>query len=395
MNEAILTLNAGSSSIKLSAYEVRNGDLKKDAIISGEISGLDSNPIMRLTKKTETHNDVRDRLEPSIDHAGATDLLLAAVNKLLDGRNLAGVGHRVVHGGIKYTSPCILTPEAIDDLRKLTPLAPGHQPANLEGIAKAQIKWPDVPQVACFDTSFHRTQPTPATQFAIPRNMLDDGVIRYGFHGLSYEYIASAAPEIIGAQPRQRMIVAHLGSGASMCAIKNGQSVATTMGFTALDGLPMGTRCGNLDAGVVLYLLQEKKLKEDEIAEILYERSGLLGMSEISSDMRVLADSDDPYAEEAIAYFVYRSIREIGSLTAALGGLDALVFTAGIGENSPKIRTAIIEKLDWLGFELDETANESNKLLITKRGATPTAWVAPTNEELMIARHTHQLVAAN
>ncbi len=394
MNDAVLTLNAGSSSIKLSVYHVTDGALQDGATISGGISDLDSNPVMRLAVNSAVRDVVSNKLNPSIDHAGATDLLLGSVKKMLVGENLLGIGHRVVHGGLDFTSPCILSPEAIDGLRKLTPLAPGHQPANLEGIAKAQFNWPDIPQVACFDTSYHRTQPTSATQFAIPRKMLDEGVVRYGFHGLSYEYIASTAPAIIGGMPHQRMIVAHLGAGASMCAIKYGKSIATTMGFTALDGLPMGTRCGDLDPGVLLYLLQEKNMSADTVADMLYTQSGLLGMSELSSDMRVLARSDDPHAQEAIAYFVYRSIREIGSLTAALGGLDALVFTAGIGENSPEIRAAILNELGWLGFKLDETANASNNLLISKHGAVPTAWAIPTNEEFMIAQHTHRLVSA-
>lgn len=394
MNPAVLTVNAGSSSIKLAVYKISDGEIQKDAAIHGGVSGLGTNPIMRLSIHEKGQDVFSKKLDRAIDHTEATDHLFDAVRNLLGDIKLLGVGHRVVHGGLNFAAPSILTPEAIDDLAKLTPLAPGHQPINLAVVKKAQTYWPDISQIACFDTSFHRTQPLPATQFALPRKMHGEGVIRYGFHGLSYEYIARAAPTICGDMACERMVVAHLGAGASMCAIHCGKSVATTMGFTALDGLPMGTRCGDLDPGVVLYLLQEKNMSADHISDMLYNGSGLLGMSEISSDMRILEASEDRRAKEAIAYFVYRAVCEIGSLAAALGGLDALIFTAGIGENSTKVRADILAGLGWLGLTLDETANTSNAALISQEGCTPSAWVIPTNEELMIAEHCYRLVAA-
>jgi acetate kinase len=308
------------------------------------------------------------------------------------GARILGVGHRVVHGGAKYSRPTIVTAEVLHDLRELIPLAPLHQPHNLAAIEAIAERLPGVPQVACFDTGFHRGQPAVAEVVPLPKDVCGPGVQRYGFHGLSYEYIASilpeAAPEIAGG----RVIVAHLGSGASLCAMKNRKSVDSTMGFTALDGLCMGTRPGALDPGVVLHLFQNRGLSAKEVESVLYKKSGLLGISGISNDMRDLLGSSDPAARLAVDYFVYRAAKEIGALAAALGGVDALVFTAGIGENSPEIRARICEASAWLGVDLDRAANEGKGPRISKAGSEVSAWVIPTNEELLIARHTGSLL---
>jgi len=314
------------------------------------------------------------------------------VREHLSGHRLVGIGHRVVHGGRDHVRPVRVDAAAIAALRRYVPLAPLHQPHNLEPIALLLERLPDVPQVACFDTAFHRTQPAVAQAFALPREFGERGVVRYGFHGLSYEYVASALPSHDERAARGRTVVLHLGNGASMCALAGGRSVASTMGFTAVDGLPMGTRSGNLDPGVVLYLMDELRMDARAIEDLIYRRSGLLGVSGISSDMRVLLASADPRAHEAIDLFVYRVGRELGSLAAALGGLDALVFTAGIGENSAALRARIVRDAAWLGVELDDAANESHAARISSGTSRTSAWVIPTNEELMIARHTRDLV---
>jgi len=393
MKSGVLTLNAGSSSIKLAAFFVNDGVLCADPAIKAQISGLGDAPVITIMADGEKRREEPIGGGRALDNNGAIKYLLDAVENLLTGIDILGVGHRIVHGGAKFSKPQIMTPAIINYLQQLTPLAPSHQPANLLGAAAAGKRWPNVAQVACFDTMFHQTQPDIAAQFALPRKMMEDGIVRYGFHGLSYEYIASAAANMLGRSPHGRMIVAHLGAGASMCAIRDGKSVATTMGFTALDGLPMGTRCGAIDPGVLLFLLQEKSMSVTDLSDMLYSQSGLLGLSEISSDMRVLEESADPRAEEAIAHFVYRSVREIGSLAAALGGLDALIFTAGIGENSANVRARILSGLAWLGFEVDDRANAQHAHCITTQGSKSSAWVIPTNEELMMARHALQLAA--
>jgi acetate kinase len=303
-----------------------------------------------------------------------------------------GVGHRVVHGGARFSGPTLVTPDVLAELRTLIPLAPLHQPYNLSAIETVAERMPDVPQVACFDTSFHRGQPPVAEVVALPRDVVQGGVQRYGFHGLSYEYIASMLPTVAPAVADGRVIVAHLGSGASLCAMRSRRSMDSTLGFTALDGLCMGTRPGALDPGVVLYLFQVLGLSAKEVETILYKKSGLLGISGISNDMRVLLASQDPGARLAVDYFVYRAAKEIGALTAALGGLDALVFTAGIGENSPEIRLRIAEASSWLGVELDEEANQAGKTRISRASSRVPVYVIPTNEELIIARHTGRLL---
>ena len=310
---------------------------------------------------------------------------------MLNGRKVGAVGHRVVHGGTEYAAPVRITPAVMATLAKLIPLAPLHQPHNLAPIQAIADAVPDLPQVACFDTAFHRGQSHVAQSFALPKRFADEGVRRYGFHGLSYEFVASRMREVAPDLAGGRLIIAHLGNGASLCAVRDGRSVASTMGFTALEGLMMGTRCGALDPGVLLYLMEEHKMDARGIEDLLYRRSGLLGVSGISSDMRTLRASTAPDAAEAIALFIYRIVREIGSLAAALGGLDALVFTAGIGENDPATRAEVVAGCGWLGLQLDAAANAAGEGRISA-GKAPSAWVIPTDEERMIARHTAEVL---
>ena len=325
------------------------------------------------------------------DGRSAIDALAGWLRSSYGGSRVLGVGHRVVHGGPRFAAPTIVTPEVFDELRQLVPLAPLHQPHNLAAIEAAVDRLPGVPQVACFDTSFHRGQPEVATVVPLPREIRESGVQRYGFHGLSYEYIASVLPEVAPEIAGGRVIVAHLGSGASLCAMRNRTSVDSTLGFTALDGICMGTRPGAVDPGVILHLFQTMGLSARDVETILYKKSGLIGISGISNDMRDLLGSD-PSARLAVDYFVYRAAKEVGALAAVLGGLDGLVFTAGIGENSPEIRRRICEACAWLGVELDGAANARREPRISTPGSRVSAWVIPTNEELMIARHTGTLL---
>lgn len=389
MSGVVLTVNAGSSSVKFAGYAVDDaGALNERPVVKGQVGGLNDRPV--LTIADHDKDPAREELPADHDHDAALGLVLERIESRLEGDRVVAVGHRVVHGGLDFSAPALLTAETAAALEKLTPLAPNHQPHNLAGFRAAQKRWPDAPHVACFDTAFHRTQDKPAEQFALPREMTEAGVLRYGFHGLSYQYIAEAAPRIMAeaghGAPCGRMVVAHLGAGASMCAIRDGRSVATTMGFTALDGLPMGTRCGDVDPGVLIYLLEQKGMSVAELADCLYNRSGLLGMSGVSADMRALEASDDPHAEEAISYFAHRCIREIGGLAAAMGGIDAVVFTAGVGENAAAFRARVVKGCAWLDMALDETANAAHGPCITMPGEGVSAWVVPTNEELMIAR---------
>jgi acetate kinase len=391
MDDYAVVLNAGSSSLKFCVYrrpEVYGWRLES----RGQVEGIGSSP--RLAVKDGTGGSLVDRELGGGVHDGrsAFDALAAWFRSTYGGSRVLGVGHRVVHGGARFTGPTIVTKEVLDELQTLVPLAPLHQPHNLAAIEAVSERLPGVPQVACFDTSFHRGQPAVASLIPLPRDVCRSGVQRYGFHGLSYEYIASklptVAPEIAGG----RVIVAHLGSGASLCALKNGKSVDSTLGFTALDGLCMGTRPGAVDPGVILYLFQTLRLTAREVETILYKKSGLLGISGISNDMRALLESREPAAKLAVDYFVYRAAKEIGALAAVLGGIDGLVFTAGIGENSPEIRRRICDASAWLGVALDEEANTRKGPRISKTGSGASAWVIPTNEELMIARHTGQLL---
>ena len=369
MSDAILVLNAGSSSIKFSLFPGHEQPTRQDLICEGECEGIGQR--MHFAAKDGAGRRPHRRASAGGRNARgcARGICFAGSNEPIRKIELIAAGHRVVHGGSLYTGPVRIDESVIAELRRLIPLAPLHQPHHLAAIAALSKLHPSLPQIACFDTSFHHTQPEVASIFALPRNLTGEGVRRYGFHGLSYEYIASVLPDVIGAAAADgRVVVAHLGNGASMCAMLDRKSVATTMGFTALDGLPMGQRCGNLDPGVVLYLMEEKGMTAQAISDLLYHASGLLGVSGISNDMRTLLASADPHAKEAVDLFVYRICRELGSLAAALGGLDALVFTAGIGEHATEIRRRVCEQAAWLGFEIDQGANAAGGPRITSRG---------------------------
>jgi acetate kinase len=390
MDDYAIVLNAGSSSLKFSVYR-RPKDAAWAVEVRGQIDGIGSSP--RFSAKDRDGERVADDpLDAGIDGRGAFDALASWLRERYAGARVLGVGHRVVHGGAKYARPTIVSPEVMADLRELIPLAPLHQPYNLAAIDAVSDRLPGVPQVACFDTSFHRGQPAVAEVVPLPRDLCRGGVQRYGFHGLSYEYIASVLPTAAPEIANGRVIVAHLGSGASLCAMNNRKSVDSTLGFTALDGLCMGTRPGAVDPGVILYLFQTLGLSAKEVETALYKKSGLLGISGISNDMRDLLESSEPSAVLAIDYFVYRAAKEIGALTAALGGIDGLVFTAGIGENSPEMRRRICRASTWLGLDLDEDANRNKGPRISRIGSKVSAWVIPTNEELIIARHTGALL---
>ncbi|MBK8577850.1 MAG: acetate/propionate family kinase [Candidatus Accumulibacter sp.] len=392
MEKAILVLNAGSSSLKFSVFEVPDsGEMRARAV--GQVEGLGTAPRLKVKDGDgQRVADVRWETTEVANHAQALDAIAALLRSRFEGQVLAGVGHRVVHGGADHSAPLLITAPVMEKLDTFVPLAPLHQPHNLAAIRALQQARPDLPQVACFDTAFHRSQEMVAQLYGLPYEYYERGIRRYGFHGLSYEYIAatlpSVAPEIAGG----RVVVAHLGSGASMCAMHHGRSVGSSMGFTALDGLLMGTRPGNMDPGIVLYLLQQEGLSAKQIEDLLYKRSGLLGLSGIGNDMRILEASDAPRARLAIDHFVYRISRELGGLAAVLGGVDALVFTAGIGENSAHIRQLVCQQAQWLGLELDADANERGDTRISRVGSRMSAWVVPTNEELMIARHTRALL---
>jgi acetate kinase len=392
MADAILVLNAGSSSLKFSVF--LQGE-PPQSLLRGQLEGLFTEP--RFVARDQAGSVVGQKewsAGTNLGHEGAIEFLFAwGRGGALTGHHIVAAGHRIVHGGPKFTQPVVIDPEVLAVLDTFVPLAPLHQPHNLAAIRAVVQRVPALPQVACFDTSFHRTQPVVAQSFALPRHYAEEGVLRYGFHGLSYEYIASVLPGIDARAAAGRTVVAHLGNGASMCAVLAGRSVATTMSFTAVDGLPMGTRTGSLDPGVLLYLMDRHGLDARALEKLLYQESGLLGVSGISSDMRTLLGSKDPHAAEALDLFVYRIGRELGSLTAALGGLDALVFTGGIGENAAAIRARVCRDAGWLGLELDPAANDTGGPRISRADSRVTAWVLPTNEELMIAQHTRRLLA--
>ncbi|MBV8184390.1 MAG: acetate/propionate family kinase [Hyphomicrobiales bacterium] len=390
MTPVFLVLNSGSSSLKFEVFDAKgNGEPRR--ILRGQFE-LDSKPRFKATNP-EGEVIAQSRLCDGAGHQQALDHLLAWLREHGDAFSLAGVGHRVVHGGQNYCEPVKIDEPALAALERLVPLAPLHQPHNLEPIRILDRQYPRLVQIACFDTAFHQRQPQLARLFALPRSMSESGIRRYGFHGLSYAFLASVFGRYDELIAKGRVVAAHLGNGASLCAIENGASVATTMGFSALDGLPMGTRCGSLDPAVVLYLMRETKLSVDEVERLLYTQSGLLGVSGISNDMRELRAqaSSQPSAQLAIDLFVYRICRELGSLIAALGGIDALVFTAGIGENDAATRAEVLRGSAWAGFELDPSANEKGGPKIT-RGSGPSAWVIPTDEELMIARAMRKMI---
>ncbi len=390
MDDYALILNAGSSSLKFCVYhrpEKENWQLAS----RGQIEGIGTSPRMSA-KDAQGKSLVEQQLDAVSDGRKALDSLAAWLRSIYGGARILGVGHRVVHGGAQFEKPTIVNQQVLDQLRQLIPLAPLHQPYNLGAIEAIFEQLPDVPQVACFDTSFHRGHAAVADLVPLPEDLTKEGLQRYGFHGLSYEYISSILPQVAPEIAKARVIVAHLGSGASLCAMKDGKSVDSTLSFTALDGLCMGTRPGALDPGVVLYLFQNLKLSPKEVETILYKKSGLLGISGISNDMRDLLESKGASAKLAVDYFVYRAAKEIGALAAVLNGVDALVFTAGIGENSAEIRKRICEASAWLGVELDPEANARKGSRISTAQSKVSAWVIPTNEELMIARHTASLL---
>lgn len=395
MNDCISVINAGSSSIKFSLYDkLEDPDMR--LIFQGQIGGIGTSP--RFVARSAQGKTIEDRFlddSTATDHESLMTYLISWIrNRRLNmNMDLVGVGHRVVHGGELYSRPQLVDEGVLETLERFVPLAPLHQPHNLRPIRTVARLNPETSQVACFDTAFHSTTAKEASSFALPRWLTEEGVRRYGFHGLSYEYISRKLPEYDPDAAHGRVVVAHLGSGASMCAMRGGESVASTMGFSAMDGLPMGTRPGNIDPGVVLYLMRQKAMDAARIEKLLYKESGLLGVSGVSNDMRELQQSSDPRAEEAISLFVYRIQRELGSLVAALGGLDAMVFTAGIGENDADLRARVCDRAAWLGVELDSTANLSGGPRISKDESKVSVWVIPTNEELMIASHTRDLVA--
>ena len=390
MHDYALVLNAGSSSLKFGVcWRPEAEDWRLES--RGQIEGIGTSP--RLSARDAAGRTlVNQKLEKVDDGLDALDAVAHWFRTNYRDAQLVGVGHRVVHGGTQYTGPTVVTPQVLAELYRLAPLAPLHQPYNLAAIEAVSERFPDVPQVACFDTSFHRSLPRVARVVPLPREVCGPEVQRYGFHGLSYEYVASVLPRVAPEIARRRVIIAHLGSGASVCALKDGKSIDCSLGFTALDGLCMGTRPGSLDPGVVLYLFQNLKLSAQEVETILYQKSGLLAISGISNDMRDLLQSRAARATLAVEYFVYRAAKEIGGLAAGLRGLDSLVFTAGIGENSTEIRQRICESCAWLGVELDATANSRNGPRISSPSSKVSAWVIPTNEELMIARHTGMLL---
>lgn len=391
MEQAVLIINAGSSSIKFAVFVLDEKKIPVEPLYSGEIDGIGNHS--RLSVRCERYDTAQiDQSVAAQNHDDALQILLSWLEHDAIDLDIIAAGHRVVHGGTSFTSAVIVDAEVDVRLEQLVPLAPLHQTHNLAIIRTLRALHPQWLQVACFDTAFHSSMPQVAQSFALPRALFDEGIRRYGFHGLSYDYIASVLPDFIGSKARGRVIVAHLGHGVSMCAMQELKSIATTMSFTPLDGLPMGTRSGAIDPAVILYLIREKNMSVDEVSELLHHQSGLLGVSGISADMRELLISDDPHAKQAIDLFVYRIACEIGSLAAALGGLDAIVFTGGIGEHAAEIRKRICKKAVWLGVTLDETANLTGKPEITTAQSAVSVWVIPTNEALIIARHTFTLM---
>lgn len=390
MQDALLVLNAGSSSLKFAVFTDED---PPRPLLRGQLEGLFTAPRFVAKNATEIVGEHEWNPGTRLGHERAVGFLLGwGRSGVLDGHRITAVGHRVVHGGTRFTGPTRVDADILEQLDALSLLAPLHQPHNIAAIRALQQMAPALPQVACFDTAFHRTQPQVAQLFAVPRRFTAEGVQRYGFHGLSYEYVASELGDRDRRAASGRTIVAHLGNGASLCAMLAGRSVATTMGFTALDGLVMGTRCGAIDPGVLLYLGTRHGMTPEALERLLYNESGLLGVSGLSSDLRTLLASTDRRAAEAVDLFVYRITCELGSLAAALGGIDAVVFTGGIGENAAGIRARLCHDAGWLGLELDEAANAGGGPCISAPASRVSAWVIPTNEELMIARHTRKVL---
>lgn len=386
--KALLVLNAGSSSLKFGVYPAEQP--VRAALLHGQIDAIGAEP------KLSARRDDGERLAESLPsnsnaesaHEDALKWLLDWLEKHLSALQLVAAGHRIVHGGAHHARPVRIDEALLEELEALTPLAPLHQPHNLRGIRALAATRPDLPQVACFDTAFHHTQDPRAAAFALPRTLIEKGVRRYGFHGLSYDHVAGCLPEVLGKRADGRVVIAHLGAGASLCAVRKRQSVATTMGFTALDGLMMATRPGNLDPGVLLYLMEHKGLDAKAITRLLYHDSGLVGVSGVSGDMRTLLSSDAPEAAEAVELYCYRIAREVGSMMAALGGLDALVFTAGVGEHSAPVRQRAAELLAWTGLKLDPARNAEHATRLETDDSATAAAIIPTDEEGVIARYT-------
>jgi acetate kinase len=379
MTRAVLTINAGSSSLKVALFP-QTGD---QPLATGLADRIGPEGVLKL--KDAAGNPL-EAFGDLTSHGGAMGAAIDGFRAHWPGLELVAIGHRVVHGGADRAAPETVTEALLTELAQLSPFAPLHQPHNLAGIRAAQATFPGVPQVACFDTAFHRNQPVVNDIFALPRALYAEGVRRYGFHGLSYDYIAGELARTAPQLAEGRVVVAHLGNGASMCGITNGRSVSSTMGFSALDGLPMGTRCGQVDPGVLLYLMDQKGVSATEISDLLYKQSGLLGLSGLSNDMRTLEAAGTAEAMQAIDYFIFRCQREVGAMAAALGGIDALIFCGGIGENSRLIRARICERLGWMGIEIDHARNTANARVISTDLARTTVMVIPTNEELVIAR---------
>src|SRR6476620_8424076 len=389
MSNQIAVINAGSSSIKFAIF---NDDPGQSLIFRGQIEKIGVAPTMRVEDSGGETLVENEWAAKELDHKSATKVILQTSIALLGGEAVEAIGHRVVHGGTQFTAPTRVTNSILASLKALSPLAPLHQPHNIAPIEAIMAEAPHMPQVVCFDTAFHQTQPQVAQMFALPREITDAGVRRYGFHGLSYEFVSDRLRTVAPDSAQKRIIIAHLGNGASICGIHRGRSVATTMGFTAVDGLMMGTRCGSLDPGVLIYLMDEMKLDARGLEDLIYKKSGLLGVSGITSDMRTLRASNDERAREAIKLFIYRIVREIGSLAAALGGLDGLVFTGGIGQRDARTRAEVVAGCAWLGAMIDERANDVGEGRIDGHGSEIPVWVLPTDEERVIARHTATLL---
>jgi acetate kinase len=388
LDSVILTLNAGSSSLKFAAFGFAK-QVEPNLLASGQIEGIGATAKGSVkTASGETTELSFGQSHASVDHEVAMGAILDWLKKAGYDSSVTAVGHRIVHGGPDYAEPVLIDDGTLAKLRALIPLAPLHQPHNVAGVEAAMKAFPSTPQVACFDTAFHRSHPFINDTYALPRSYYDEGVRRYGFHGLSYEFITRKLRTIAPHIAREDVIIAHLGNGASMCAVHDGRAVATTMGFTALDGLAMGTRCGQIDPGVVLYLLNEKKMSAEAVSDLLWKNSGLKGMSGLSQDMRELEEANSPAARDAIAYFVSRIRAELASLSAAVSGPRAIVFTAGIGEHSWKVREAALKDMEWMGVLFDAEANRANAQIISAKSSPTTVFVIPTNEELMIAEHT-------
>ncbi len=392
--KAVLVLNAGSSSLKFALYPL-NGEVASTPAFSGQVEGIGAEP--EITLKTASGERFREMVQVSggsdQQHQEALDQVFHLIAKHNPSLSIVAAGHRIVHGGERYSAPAVLNHELVEELADFIPLAPLHQPHNLRAVHAVMALMPDIPQVGCFDTAFHRSQPALAQAFALPRRLTQGGIKRYGFHGLSYDYVARQLPAVLGERARGGVVIAHLGNGASMCALRDGKSVGSTMGFTAVDGLMMGTRTGNLDPGVLLYLMEEKGMDARALTRLLYKESGLLGVSGISQDMRTLLASDAPEAKEAVDLFCYRIARELGSLAAAAGGLDAIVFTGGIGEHAVEVRAKVAELSAWMGVKLDAEANARSASRIEAADSGIALAVVPTDEQLMIARYTVQALS--